>query len=258
MRAVRAKRKRKNTQSTKDQAQERKRKISEHAATIAALKPRFMGLDETQVVSARHPLEMKYSNISLNSLQRAMVFCMNFCGGAASDDELEAFCSVYWRAIEQNSDRRSEYSGAPTKRIFKIIFGNKKKGLPLFVECPDDKGKHQVYIPHKQFQDIMLDLIREKEDGYSIEELTEIMKDVEHDGFFKDLPCHRRIRAQLLLYKRQDIVDYCPNTNRWVIRQSKSNEGARSMIPDFLKDLQPKNLSLSELYDELQRRMSKV
>lgn len=251
------KRKRKATQSSKDQAQERKRKVNEHAATIAALKPRFMGLDENQVVSARHPLELKYSNISLNSLQRAMVFCMNFCGGAASDDELEAFCSVYWRAIEQKSERRSEYSGAPTKRIFKIIFSIKKNGLPLFVESSEDKSKHQVYVPHKQFQDIILDLLRDKEDGYTLSELTELMKDGDYDGFFKDLPCSRRVRAQLLVYRRQEIVEYSPDTDKWTIKVSKPRPKITSTLPDFLKDLQPKNLTLSELYDEIQRRMAK-
>ena len=258
MPALRGKRKRKDTATTKEQKQARKRKLKEHSATIAALKPRFSGLCEKQILSTRHPLELVFSDITLNPLQRAMVFCINFCGGAATDDELEAFCALYWKAIEQESQRRTMYSGMPNKRIFKIIFSIKKNGFPLFVESPDDKNKHQVYVPQKQFQDRILDMLREKEDGYTIEELAEQLDGVECDGFFKELSCLRRVRAQLLIYKRQHVVEYCEETDKWSIKKPQVWQATDPGTPHFLKDVKLNNVSLSTLYDEIQRRKGRV
>lgn len=256
MPALRGKRKRKSAAVTQEQKRDRKRKMSEHSATIAALKPRFIGLDEKQILSIPHPLELLYSDITLNPLQRAMVFCINFCGGAATDDELEAFCELYWKAIEQKSQRRTDYSGCPNKRIFKIIFSIKRNGFPLFVECPGDKNKHQVYVPQKQFQDRVLDLLRDSSEGYTIQELADKLDGIECDGFFKELSCLRRVRAQLLIYKRQHVVEFCEQTDKWRIKKPQQCSVQDSGTPHFLRDVKLNNISVAGLYDEIQKRKS--
>ena len=115
-----AQRKRKNNKINLVVSQQRKNQRQQHQSTISALRARFVGLDPEQITTTKHPLETSsYMKNMLNPLQRAMVFCMNFCGGYASDDELEAFCSVYWKAIEAASERRMGYAGLPNKRIFK-------------------------------------------------------------------------------------------------------------------------------------------
>ena len=232
----------------------RQRNHSSHSARISSLKPRFAGLDERQVVSAKHPLELKYPNITLNSLQRAMVYCIEFCGGAATDEELEAFCSLYWRAIERYSQRRTEYSGMPNKRIFKIIFSIKKNGFPLFVECPEDKTKHQVYVPKEHFQDRLLQILRTSPDGFHIDELVMQMDQAEFDGFFKDLPCARRVRALLLVYRRKNMVEFCEESNKWRMKAVTQQKPQNSTKPDLLSDLQVSTVSLEDLFAEIKRR----
>ena len=235
----------------------RQRAQTSHSARISSLKPRFAGLDEREIVTAKHPLELRYPNITLNSLQRAMVYCMDFCGGAATDEELEAFCSLYWRAIERHSQRRTEYSGTPNKRIFKIIFSIKKNGFPLFVESPDDPDKHTVYVPKEHFQDRLLQILRGCEEGYTISELAEMMQEAEFDGFFKELPCARRVRALLLVYRRQNVVEFCEATDKWYIKRLKKHKQARETKPDYLGDIQVNTCSLEDLYMEMQKRKAK-
>lgn len=156
-----AQRKRKLNKINRLAFQQRKTQKQEHQNQISTLRSKFLGLNPQAIISTKHPLENKpFMKHLLNPLQRAMVFCMNFCGGYASDDELEAFCSIYWKNIEAASERRMGYAGLPTKRIFKIIFSIKKNGFPLFVNCPTDPTKHGPYIPQILFQERLLSILK--------------------------------------------------------------------------------------------------
>ncbi|OHT03853.1 hypothetical protein TRFO_01575 [Tritrichomonas foetus] len=257
-----AQRKRKMNKINIVVSQQRRHQRQQHMSTITQLRQRFVGLDPDLITSTKHPLETtSYMKNMLNPLQRAMVFCMNYCGGYASDDELEAFCSVYWKAIEAASDRRMGYAGLPNKRIFKIIFSIKKNGVPLFVPCPTDESKHGPYVPQQLFHDRIIDFLRIHQNGAKLSEIAENLEPFKNEnGFFIDLEtCERRVRATLFLYRHQGHVIFDEDQEVFILREHYQTRTApSSTLPKFLIDLNINNMTPGQLYDEIKKRKNNL
>ena len=93
---------------------------------------------ENQILEARHPFELNHfiESKTLTPSQRAITCCIQMNKGWASEDTLLTFLQTNWGFIGKINTKLP--NNMPDTRILHINLAVKKKGIPLFVQNPDD------------------------------------------------------------------------------------------------------------------------
>jgi hypothetical protein len=244
----------------------------DYEAQISELSDKFEDVDPDRICEAMHPFEVTglCGDKPLSIAQKAITFCIEHQGGAASDTEILAFLRRFWGEIIPKEDRK--HSSVPDKRILHINFSIQKGKRFLFVRSPDDPEKWCLNSPQgpiennrkigeqvQQFQDKMMGIMKKQgTEGATFDELMGLCHEIEDvDGHFQGLPLKARLKAFLTSKKVIHEVSYDERTQKWAIATKTKVE--RKFKPDHflpaaLKGRHLREISINELWTILKDR----
>ena len=93
---------------------------------------------EHKILHAKHPFEKSrlIDSKSVTPSQRAITCCFQINGGWATEDTVLTFLQAHWGFIGKINSRLP--NNLPDARILHINFAVKKKGIPLFIQHPEN------------------------------------------------------------------------------------------------------------------------
>ena len=227
--------------------------------------------EQNDLMHAQHPLETTglLNGKMLSVTQRAMICCINKNGGSASEKAILRFLKKHWQFIRKNSAK--DYRDTANCRVLRINLNSKKNGHNLFWE--PDKGSGVWALTQTgetkstrtpKFDDRILTLLREHEDGMTIEELVaESREFMDLDGMFKELlqvdpTGARRIRALLVVARRDGKVVYNEEMDKWAITSDRVQVKKTHKLPDWFGAVKIGETTVSELYKMMKRSHESV
>lgn len=228
-----------------------------------------------------HPFEItgQTEGKPLTLTQKTISYFIYHSGGSAREEDIVAFLNMHQRLISK--DKKHQTTTKPDMRVLHLNMAIKKKGEFLFlpdVNIPGniiingtyDKPPDQIQMPERRkthsnkantFDQVLYDQLKKYRDGLMLEEIVLLMKPHEYvQGLFMTLPIRRRVRAQLIVLKNDNRVNFNDQTKAWsvTVRENKENKPAdekqknKNRMPNAPKipeENKIKSLSISELYD---------
>ena len=198
--------------------------------------------------------------------------------GWASEDTLLTFLQTNWGFIGKINSKLP--NNMPDTRILHINLAVKKKGIPLFVQNPDDplvwtvntSTESTVYVPPpivypdedlstrnhepENFEDCVIHVLKKFPQGLTIQQLVEETDPYKtKKGLFNKLSHERRVKAVLISKKRENEV--FESHGVWSSQEHISPASFElpkskiSLLPSPLKKLKVGDLSVNQFYSLL-------
>jgi hypothetical protein len=202
----------------------------DYEAQIQDLAGNFDDVDPEAVRDAVHPFEVAgiCGDKPLSIMQKAITYCIQYLGGAASELEILAFLRRYWSEIVAKTDHQSRQ--IPDKRVLRINFTIQKEKRFLFVRSAHDQEKWCLNTtkapiePNRRiadqvvpFQDRMLAVLRSHDEGLAFDEIVELTKEFATvDGMYQNLPLEKRVKTCLTVKRVIREAYYDEKTQRWM------------------------------------------
>jgi hypothetical protein len=265
---MRAKRRKPRRQADPDKVAATETARKDFEAQIQDLAGSFNDVEPEAVRDTMHPFEHAglCGDKPLSIVQKAITYCIQYLGGAASECEILAFFHRYWTKIVSQTD----HSGRPTpdKRILRINFTIQKEKRSLFVRSPHDQQKwclntanapiesnRRISDQIVPFQDRMLSIVRDHEEGLSFDELIELTKEfASADGVYQHLPHERRLKTCLAIKKAVREIHFNEKSQKWMPgppRPERKKGRSEPSATGLLKGIHVRELTVNELWDVL-------
>jgi hypothetical protein len=234
----------------------------------------FNDVQPEKVLDAQHPFELAglCGDKPLSVVQKAITYCIQYLGGEASENQILAFFHRYWSQIIPETDQTDQTDHpVPDKRVLRINFKVQKENRFLFVRSLHDQQKWCLNTsrapiePNRRttdqivpFQDRLVVLLRNHDQGLSLEELFELTKEfASAEGMYQNLPHDRRLITCLTVKKAVQEVHFQEKQQRWragPARSERRKSRSEGSVSSLLKGVHVSDLTVNELWNLLKEK----
>jgi hypothetical protein len=265
---MRSRKRRTKRQTDPDKAAASATARKDFEAQIQDLGIAFDDVQPDAVADAQHPFEIAglCGEKPLSIVQKAITYCIQFLGGAASEQEILAFLHRFWGQIVAKTDHASRPT--PDKRILRINFTIQKEKRFLFVRSLHDQQKwclntaqapietnRRITDQVVPFQERVVSVVRNHDEGISFDDLAELTRDLaEIDGLYQNLPHEQRLKTCLTVKKVVHEVHFNEKTQRWLAgppRPERKKGRGEDSVANVLKGVHVRDLNVNELWSIL-------
>jgi hypothetical protein len=237
-------------------------------AQIQDLSGDFDDVQPEAVRDAQHPFEVAglCGDKPLSIVQKAITYCIQYLGGEASENQILAFLHRYWSQIVPKTDHFNR--PVPDKRVLRINFTIQKEKRFLFVRSIHDQQKWCLNTakapiePNRRitdqiipFQDRVVALLRNHDDGLTLNELIELTKEFAlAEGMYQNLPLDKRLITCLTVKKAVHEVHFQEKQQRWRAgppRPERKKSRSEENVASLLKGVHVRELTVNELWNIL-------